>query len=40
MSIDKLKTSMPILKSFNDDKKIRIVGGIYRLKSGRVDLLT
>jgi carbonic anhydrase len=40
MNVDKLKTTTPILKSFNDDKKIRVVGGIYQLKSGRVELLT
>ena len=40
MNVDKLRSAMPILKSFNDDKKIRVVGGIYRLKTGRVDLLT
>lgn len=39
MNVDKLKTTTPILKSFNDDKKIRVVGGIYQLKSGQVDLL-
>ena len=40
MNVDKLRSAMPILKSFNDDKKIRVVGGIYRLRTGRVDLLT
>ena len=40
MNVDKLISAMPILKSFNDDKKIRVVGGIYRLRTGRVDLLT
>jgi carbonic anhydrase len=39
MNVDKLKTSTPILKSFADDKKIRVVGGIYRLKTGGVDLV-
>ena len=39
MNVDKLRSAMPILKSFNDDKKIRVVGGIYRLRTGRVDLL-
>ena len=40
MNVDKLKAATPILKSFNDEKKIRVVGGIYQLKSGRVELLT
>jgi len=39
MNVDKLKAATPILKSFTDDKKIRVVGGIYQLKSGRVELL-
>jgi carbonic anhydrase len=40
LNVDKLKAAAPILKSFVDDKKIRIVGGTYALKSGRVDLLS
>ena len=40
LNVDKLKTAAPILKSFADDKKIRVVGGVYELKSGRVELLS
>jgi carbonic anhydrase len=40
LNIEKLKTSAPILSSFVDDKKIRVIGGIYELRSGRVDFLT
>ena len=40
LNVDKLKAAAPILKSFVDDKKIRVVGGIYALKSGRVELLS
>jgi carbonic anhydrase len=40
MNVDKLKASTPILKPFNDEKKIHVVGAIYQLKSGRVELLT
>ncbi len=40
LNVDKLKAAAPILKSFVDDKKIRIVGGTYALKSGRVELLS
>jgi carbonic anhydrase len=36
---EKLKSSTPILKSFADDKKIRVVGAVYELKSGRVELV-
>ena len=40
LNVDKLKTTGPILKSFADDKKIRVVGGIYELRSGRLELLS
>ncbi len=40
LNVEKLKSAAPILKSFVDDKKIRIVGGIYELKTGRVELLS
>jgi carbonic anhydrase len=39
LNVEKLKTSAPILNSFVNDKKIRVIGGIYELKSGRVDFL-
>ena len=34
LTVDKLKTASPILKSFVDDKKIRVVGGVYELRLG------
>jgi carbonic anhydrase len=40
LTVDKLKSAAPILKSFVDDNKIRVVGGIYELKTGRVELLS
>ena len=40
LNVERLKTAAPILKSFADDKKINVVGGIYRLKTGRVELVT
>jgi carbonic anhydrase len=40
LTVDKLKSAAPILKSFADDKKIRVVGGVYELKTGRVELLS
>ena len=40
LAVDKLKNAAPILKSFVDDKKIRVVGGVYELKTGRVELLS
>lgn len=38
-NVEKLKTAAPILKSFVDEKKVRVVGGVYELKTGRVALL-
>ena len=40
LNVEKLKNAAPILNSFANEKKIRIVGGIYRLKSGRAEVLT
>jgi len=40
MNVDRLKTTAPILQAAVDDKKLRIVGGIYELKTGRVELLS
>jgi carbonic anhydrase len=40
MNVEKLSAAGPILKSFFDDKKLRVVGGLYRIKSGRVELVT
>jgi carbonic anhydrase len=40
LNVDKLKGSAPILKAAVDDKKIRVVGGVYALKTGRVELLS
>jgi carbonic anhydrase len=38
-NVEKLKTTAPILDTFVKDKKLRIVGGIYQLGSGKVDLI-
>jgi carbonic anhydrase len=40
LNVDKLKAAGPILKSFVDDNKIRLVGGIYELRTGRLELLS
>jgi carbonic anhydrase len=39
LNVEKLKTAGPILNTFVDSKKVRVVGGIYKLASGRIDLL-
>ena len=33
LNVEKLKSAGPILKAAVDDKKIRVVGGIYKLKN-------
>jgi carbonic anhydrase len=38
LNVDKLKSAAPILKAAVDDKRIRVVGGVYELKTGRVAL--
>jgi carbonic anhydrase len=37
LNVEKLKTAAPILSSLVDDKKIHVIGGIYELKSDRVN---
>ena len=39
LNVEKLKTTGPILTTFVDNKKVRIVGGIYKMASGRVEPL-
>ena len=39
MNVEKLKSATPILSQFVGDKKVRIVGGIYKLATGHVELL-
>jgi carbonic anhydrase len=39
INVDKLKNAAPILKAAADDKKIRVVGGVYELKTGKVRLV-
>jgi carbonic anhydrase len=39
LNVDKLKIAAPILSKFVDDKKVRVVGAVYKLASGKVELL-
>ena len=39
LNVAKLKSTGPILQSFVEEKKLRIVGGIYKLRTGHVDLV-
>lgn len=38
-TVAKLKAATPILSAAVEQKKLRIVGGIYRLKDGKVDMM-
>jgi carbonic anhydrase len=40
LNVETLKSAAPILQTFVADKKVRVVGGVYKLNSGRVDLLS
>ncbi len=37
LNVEKLKTASPIVSKFVDQDKVRVVGGIYRLATGKVD---
>ena len=37
LAVERLKTATPILRQRVDDKKLRIVGGVYKLKDGHVE---
>lgn len=39
MTVERLRTKTPVLDYFHDQKKIRIVGGIYHLSTGKVELI-
>jgi len=39
LNVERLKSATPILSAFVNDKKVRLVGGVYELKTGRVQLL-
>jgi carbonic anhydrase len=38
-TVAKLKSAAPILNAAVDQNKLKVVGGIYRLKDGRVDMV-
>jgi carbonic anhydrase len=40
LNVEKLKTATPIIDKAITDKKVRIVGAVYNLKSGGIDLLS
>jgi carbonic anhydrase len=38
-NIAKLKSATPILSAAVEEKKLKVVGGIYRLKNGKVEMV-
>jgi carbonic anhydrase len=40
LTVDRLKNAAPILNAFAGDNKNRVVGGIYELRTGQVQLLS
>jgi carbonic anhydrase len=40
LNVEKLKTATPIIDKAVAEKKVRIVGGVYNLEDGRVELLS
>lgn len=39
MTVERLRTKTPVLDYYHDHKKIRIVGGIYHLRTGKVEII-
>jgi carbonic anhydrase len=39
LNVEYLKTATPILSDYVGQNKVRVVGGIYKLKDGRVEWL-
>jgi carbonic anhydrase len=40
LNVKKLESAGPIISDYVESKRVKVVGGIYDLKSGRVDLIT
>jgi len=39
LNVEKLKTASPILSDYVGQGKVRVVGGIYKLKDGHIEWL-
>jgi carbonic anhydrase len=39
LNVDKVKAAAPIISKLIDEKKVRVVGAVYNLADGRIDLL-
>jgi carbonic anhydrase len=40
LTIQKLQTAEPILSEAVNQKKLKVVGGVYNLKTGKVELVS
>jgi carbonic anhydrase len=40
LNVEKLKTATPIIEAFVTEKKVRVVGAVYNLEDGEIDLLS
>jgi carbonic anhydrase len=40
LNVAKLKTAAPILSKFVEDKRVHVVGAVYNLANGRIELVT
>jgi carbonic anhydrase len=40
LNVEALKTASPILSQYVDEKKVMVVGGVYKLDDGRIDWLS
>jgi len=40
LNVETLKTATPILSRYVEENKVRVVGGIYKLKDGRIEWLS
>jgi carbonic anhydrase len=40
LNVEKLKAATPIIEMYVSEKKVRVVGGVYNLEDGEVDLLS
>lgn len=40
LNVHRLKNTGPILSAYAGDNKIRVVGGVYQLRTGQIQLLS
>jgi carbonic anhydrase len=40
LNVEKLKSAAPILREAVEEKKVRVVGAVYNLANGRIELVS